>query len=59
MGTNGNGLSVMRGGQGRAEFPANAQGLDSVWAMHAWDRGRAIVSTTSGIVRVERDDRLT
>jgi diguanylate cyclase (GGDEF)-like protein len=59
VGTNGNGLSVMREGKVVRRIPGNAQGLDSVWAMHPWDRGRAIISTTAGIARVERDDRLT
>ncbi|MBL8519540.1 MAG: hypothetical protein JNK75_02615, partial [Betaproteobacteria bacterium] len=63
LGTNGNGVSVLRdvGGQVRVvrRIPGTVNGLDTVWSMHAWDPGRAIVSATQGIGRIERDDRVT
>ena len=59
IGTNGNGLTVMRDDQPVRRIPGNAQGLNTIWAMHAWDDGRAIVSSTTGVGRVERDDRIT
>ena len=59
IGTNGNGLTVMRGDKPVRSIRGDVQGLDSVWAMHAWDDGRAIVSSSSGIGRVERNDSIT
>ncbi|MEO8385760.1 MAG: diguanylate cyclase [Betaproteobacteria bacterium] len=59
IGTNGNGLTVMRGDKAVRRIPGDVQGLDSVWAMHAWDDGRAIVSSSNGIGRVERNDSIT
>ncbi|MBL8521037.1 MAG: diguanylate cyclase [Betaproteobacteria bacterium] len=63
LGTNGNGVSVLRDVAGQVRvvrrIPGTVNGLDTVWSMHAWDPGRAIVSATQGIGRIERDDRVT
>ncbi|MDX2219997.1 MAG: diguanylate cyclase [Burkholderiales bacterium] len=53
--TNGNGVTVLRGDRAIRRVPD----IDTVWALHSWDDGRAIVSTTAGVARLERDDRLT
>lgn len=53
--TNGNGVTVLRGDRAIRRIPD----IDSVWALHTWDDGRAIVSTTAGVARIERDNRLT
>ncbi len=55
VGTNGNGVTVLRDDKPVRRIP----GIDTVWALHVWDEGRAIVSTTAGVARIERDDRLT
>lgn len=53
--TNGNGVTVLRGDRAIRRVPD----IDTVWALHVWDEGRAIVSTTAGVARLERDNRLT
>ncbi|MBL8518325.1 MAG: diguanylate cyclase [Betaproteobacteria bacterium] len=53
--TNGNGVTVLRGDRAIRRVPD----IDTVWALHTWDDGRAIVSTTAGVARLERDNRLT
>lgn len=59
IGTNGNGVSVMRGDQVVRRIPGTTNGLDTVWALHSWDRGRAIVSATQGIGRIEVTNNVT